>query len=167
MSYGRGSYKKPQTRHSSKKAQREYPPEVKKIWEKLSKISRWAEYSFVDIAKENGDAYLIAQEIKNDRKPEPSQLRKYYDEVLRGGILLKKLDPDIEKARRIIAMLNPRIKYAYSRGLVGDTLVEFIKLATSETKFSKNAEEFKKDYERFQSFFEALIGYFTYLKEKR
>lgn len=165
MSYNRNQRSRGSRPPQGKKGgPRQYPPEVQAIWKKMTNMKNWAEYDINEITKENGAAYLIAMEIQKDRKPEPTQLRKYYDEIVRGAMLLKRNKKDIERVKRIIAMLNPRIKYAHSRKLVGDTFVNYITLATNAQKFRNTPEEFKEDFERFMNFFEAIVGYYTYLR---
>ena len=135
----------------------------------MKKNKYWASYDINDISKKNGHAYIIADEMKNDRKPDNSQLRKFYNEGLKGkGLLNIPTDENLEEAIITLNMLLPRVYYAKSRNVVGNTFVKFMEHALDMTKFRKDdAELLKKDYNQFMRFFEAIVGYHNYFGGRR
>lgn len=146
----------------------ELSPEVIKILDKIDKLPHWEKYSIDEITQfESGDAYIVANNIVKDRKPQSSQLRKFYDEALSGlaALSLK----DLEDAKTTLSMLKPRVMYAKSReqSLVGITFSEFVKHATNLSKFRyDDVDLFLKDYQKFINFFESVVGYTKYINPR-
>lgn len=109
-----------------------------------------------------------AQAVFNDAKlggrnepNKPTQLRRFYDEVLRFDSLLKgnEAGNTFEKYLPYIKMLNAKVSYAKGRGHVTDRFVEMIKSCVSHI-------ETRDDFEAFKAFFEAFMGYYRYLHPK-
>lgn len=111
-----------------------------------------------------------AQTVLNDAKRskgyeaennKPTQLRRFYDEVLRFDSLLKgnAAESAFEKHLPYIKMLNAKVSYAKAREHVSEKFAQMIKSCV------KNVET-KSDFEAFKSFFEAFMGYYQYLHQK-
>lgn len=112
-------------------------------------------------------ARKIAEEVfseADNRKNKPTQLRKFYDEVLRFESILKNLpaekqNEEFEKMLPYLMMLNSKVAYAEARELVSKKFREFINdsLAQIQTK---------EDFEAFSGLFEAFMGFYRYYTEK-
>jgi len=100
-------------------------------------------------------AELSEKLAKDQRKNKRTQLRRFYDELLR-------LDQDArqqgeEKWPHILArvhLLIPKAAYAERRGLVSKEFVEFIKSSVLQTKT-------KEDLGVFATLFEAIMGFYN------
>ena len=144
--------------------------DVQSVFNKIKALKKWSDYEkdIDEMTKLKGDAFKIAQQMTYERKPESSQLRKFYDEVLKGYTLLKSPKPDVKEVRQILSMLRPRIMYASARGVVKKTFVEFINSSIDMKRFRTGIlEDFKEDYNYFIKFFESIVGYHRYLSEQR
>lgn len=113
-----------------------------------------------------GWAQAVFQDAKRNRRDEPennkpTQLRRFYDEVLRFDALLKGNDDSnaFEKYLPYIKMLNAKVSYAKGREHVSGRFMEMIKSCISHV-------ETKDDFDAFKSFFEAFMGYYRYLHPK-
>jgi len=88
-----------------------------------------------------------------------TQLRKFYDEVVRFDSRLKS-DNDIyefEKQLPYIKMLNAKVCYAEARKNVTERFRELIKQSVMQVKDPH-------DFDAFKSFFEAFMGYYRFHK---
>jgi CRISPR-associated protein Csm2 len=95
----------------------------------------------------------LSKKLAGQKGNERTQLRKFYDEVLR-------LDQDAKKSPEkwpnILARLHlliPKAAYAQGRGLVSSDFSEFIKNSVGETKSPM-------DLAVFSNLFEALMGFY-------
>lgn len=111
-------------------------------------------------------AQAVFNDAKRDRRNEaqnnkPTQLRRFYEEVLRFDTLLKgnEADGSFEKYLPYIKMLNAKVSYAKGREHVSARFMELIKNCLSLV-------ETREDFEAFKSFFEAFMGYYRYLHPK-
>ena len=111
-------------------------------------------------------AQAVFDDAKRNRRNEaqnnkPTQLRRFYDEVLRFDVLLKGngAGNSFEKYLPYIKMLNAKVSYAKGREHVSEQFMNLIKncVALVETR---------EDFEAFKSFFEAFMGYYRYLHPK-
>lgn len=108
-------------------------------------------------------AKTIADEVfseKDNKKNNPTQLRKFYDEVLRFNSILKTLPADkqseeFNKMLPYLMMLNSKAAYAEARDLVSKKFKEFISKSLSQIKT-------KDDFEAFSGLFEAFMGFYKY-----
>lgn len=108
-------------------------------------------------------AETIAKEVfseKDNKKNNPTQLRKFYDEVLRFDSILKTIpqDKQTEEFNKILPylmMLNSKAAYAEARDLVSKKFKEFISKSLSQVKT-------KDDFEAFSGLFEAFMGFYKY-----
>ncbi len=93
----------------------------------------------------------------------PTQLRRFYDEVVRFDTTLKSVgnaDPeDFERQLPYIRMLNAKAHYAKAREHVSDRFVVMIESCLKQVETSDDLEAFK-------SFFEAFMGYYRYYHPK-
>ncbi|MCX7725049.1 MAG: type III-A CRISPR-associated protein Csm2 [Thermodesulfovibrio sp.] len=112
-------------------------------------------------------AKMIAEEVFSEadsKKNKPTQLRKFYDEVLRFESILKALTPEkqneeFKKILPYLKMLNSKVAYAEARDLVSKKFREFINKSLSQI-------ETKEDFEAFSGLFEAFMGFYKYYDEK-
>ena len=111
-------------------------------------------------------AQAVFNDAKRDKRNEPqnnkpTQLRRFYDEVVRFDSLLKGNEDStaFEKYLPYVKMLNAKVSYANGRDHVTGRFVEMIKTCVSHV-------ETREDFEAFKSFFEAFMGYYRYLHPK-
>lgn len=104
----------------------------------------------------------INQKTKNGKKPKeintPSQIRKFYDEILQFHIRLKADPKKFEFMLPYIKMINSKVAYSYGRDLIGQEFKNFISQCITKI-------EDQKDFEVFVSFFEAFLGYYLALNK--
>ncbi len=108
-------------------------------------------------------AKTIADEVfseKDNKKNNPTQLRKFYDEVLRFSSIMKTLPPEqqteeFNKMLPYLMMLNSKAAYAEARELVSRKFKEFINSSLLQIKT-------KDDFEAFSGLFEAFMGFYKY-----
>jgi len=110
-------------------------------------------------------AKMIANE-SNDRTNAPTQVRKFYDEVVRFDGIIKSKPDDFETFIPYIKMLNAKAAYAHGRESGGNPLISqgFKEFISQSLKLVND----KKDFEVFASFFEAFMGFYKlYYEQKR
>ena len=109
-------------------------------------------------------AEAFANQISNesgDRTNNPTQIRKFYDEVLRFDSMLKgipdeKQKEEFEKMLPYIKMLNAKAAYALGRNeLISKGFKDFIAAAVKQTHD-------KDDFDAFAGLFEAFMGFYKY-----
>jgi len=100
-------------------------------------------------------AKKIAQESERSkgRVNSRTQLRKFYDEVLKFKSRIKENPEKFNSLLPYIKMLNAKVKYAEGRGHVTKEFVDFIKNCLEQVKT-------KKDFDVFADFFEAFMGFY-------
>lgn len=104
----------------------------------------------------------LAKEIfdqSSNKKNKPTQIRKFYDEVLRFSSMLKNKPDDFNNVLPYIKMLNAKVSYALGRDLVSYSFKDFIAGSLSQINDPK-------DFEVFANFFEAFMGFYKYYYEK-
>ncbi|MCX8023447.1 MAG: type III-A CRISPR-associated protein Csm2 [Syntrophorhabdaceae bacterium] len=94
----------------------------------------------------------------------PTQLRKFYDEVLRFNGMIKTLPDEkqkeeFEKILPFIKMLNAKAAYALGRDLISINFKDFI---SSSIKKINDIN----DFETFANFFESFMGFYKFYDEK-
>ena len=82
-----------------------------------------------------------------------SQIRKFYDEVLKLETQANQRKDEWENILPLIHMLNAKAAYALGRNLISPTFLNFIKNSVDEIK------EYK-DLKVFANFFEAFMGFY-------
>ena len=106
-------------------------------------------------------AESLARKVSNEKKGtanNPTQLRKFYDEVVRFGSIVKTEPGDFEKTLPYIKMLNAKAAYAMGRGLISKSFKDFISESLGQVTD-------KDDFEAFAGLFESFMGYYKYYEK--
>jgi len=104
----------------------------------------------------------LAQRINRERTQRinnPTQIRKFFDEVIRFQGMLQSNPQQFDELLPYIKMLNAKAAYATGRDLIGTEFKGFL----SESLRQVND---RQDFELFCSFFEAFLGFYKYYAEK-
>ncbi|MGB9736094.1 MAG: type III-A CRISPR-associated protein Csm2 [bacterium] len=105
-------------------------------------------------------ANQIAQKNKiNNKLNNPTQIRKFYDEVIRFNSIVKTNPNDFENILPYLKMLNAKVAYAMGRGLLSEEFKDFISTSLNQIKD-------KDDFDAFAGLFEAFMGYYKLYAEK-
>lgn len=88
-----------------------------------------------------------------------SQLRKFYDEVLRLNMLVKTNPTDWDNILPFVNMLIAKAVYAQGRNKVSEDFVRMIKEGITQVQK-------KDDLDIFANFFEAFMGYYRQYNDK-
>jgi CRISPR-associated protein Csm2 len=103
-------------------------------------------------------AETLAKELSASQKSNKrTQIRKFYDEVLRLNSLAKSNPNDWDNILPYANMLIAKATYARGRNLVTEEFVEFIKKSMSQIHDPK-------DLDVFANLFEAFMGYYRKYK---
>jgi len=89
----------------------------------------------------------------------PTQIRKFYDEVLRFDSIVKANPTEFENILPYLKMLNAKAAYAMGRDLVSKGFKDFI-------SYSLGQIHTKEDFDVFADLFEAFMGYYKFYDEK-
>lgn len=89
----------------------------------------------------------------------PTQLRKFYDEVVRFESILKTSPDEFDKTLPYLKMLNAKAAYAMGRDLISKSFKDFISGSLGQVKD-------KDDFEAFAGLFEAFMGYYKFYDKK-
>lgn len=107
---------------------------------------------------EKGAREFAEDKKKDKRKPNKrTQIRKFYDEVLRLDAEAKTRPEDWDFILPQIHMLTAKAAYAQGRGLVSPGFLEFIRSGVDQIN-----EE--RDLRVFAMFFEAVMGFYRMLE---
>lgn len=104
----------------------------------------------------------LAQKIYyegNNKTNKPTQIRKFYDEVLRFDSMLKTNPKEFDNILPYLKMLNAKAAYAMGRDLVSKGFKDFISTSLNQIKD-------KDDFDAFAGLFEAFVGYYKFYDEK-
>ncbi|MEK6590854.1 MAG: type III-A CRISPR-associated protein Csm2 [Nitrospinota bacterium] len=93
-------------------------------------------------------------------KNKTSQIRKFYDEVLKFNNDFKSGE-DFKLILPYLKMLNAKTAYAEGRKLITDEFKTFISLSIGHV-----TEDNPSSFELFKSFFEAFMGYYKYYESQ-
>lgn len=110
-------------------------------------------------------AEQLAREVNKERiasrerSNKPTQIRKFFDEVVRYKGMVESTPADFPSLLPYIKMLNAKAAYAAGRDLIGATFKGFISDSLKQVQD-------QQDFELFCSFFEAFMGYYKYCAEK-
>jgi len=110
-------------------------------------------------AEELAKTIYKEKQQSRDRANKPTQIRKFYDEVIRFDGIVKANPGDFESLLPYIKMLNAKVAYANGRDLVSAGFKTFI-------SSSLNQIQDKDDFDIFADFFEAFMGYYKYYDKK-
>lgn len=100
----------------------------------------------------------------NDKANKPTQIRKFYDEVLRIDGVLKSLPleeqvKEFENMLPYLKMLNAKAAYHMGRDLITKEFKDFISQSLDQITT-------KEDFDIFVSLFEAFMGFYKYYDKK-
>lgn len=106
----------------------------------------------------------IAEE-SDDRTNTPTQIRKFYDEILRFDSIIKTKSEEFDLLLPYIKMLNAKASYAHARESGGRPLISF-KFKSFISNSLKNVNS-REDFDVLASFFEAFMGFYKFEYEER
>ncbi len=112
---------------------------------------------FSSHAKEWAKMVCEAGAKQKPKKNKQSQIRKFYDEVLRFKSHLQKEPEKYRDLFPYIKMLNAKVAYAEGRGHITKEFARFIRESLDQLKPDK-----PEDFEVLVNFFEAFMGYYKY-----
>jgi len=92
--------------------------------------------------------------IKNNK---PSQIRKFYNEVLNFRLMIEKEPSRFNEFLPYLKILNAKAAYARGRELISDSFKNFI------SESLKQINDFD-DFEVFANLFEAFMGYYKFYR---
>ncbi len=128
----------------------------------MGKIQLWKdrEKGVIDPQLFSSKAEELAQQLADDHKKSKgqrankrTQLRKFYDEVLRLESEARSREGEWDRIAPLVHMLTAKAAYAKGRELVSETFLNFIKDSVSQVKE-------QKDLAVFANFFEAVMGFY-------
>jgi len=126
----------------------------------MATITLWKDKTkeLLDPALFSGTAEERAQQIglegKTDKnKNKNSQVRRYFDEVVRLNTLAQTGDLPMEQVLPQVHMLIAKLVYAQGRKLVTDSFVAMMKSGINQIKD-------KKDLQVFANFLESFMGFY-------
>jgi CRISPR-associated protein Csm2 len=96
---------------------------------------------------------------RTQKANKPSQIRKFYDEVLRFESILKTNPAEFDNILPYLKMLNAKAAYALGRDLVSKGFKDFISNSLNQVKD-------KDDFDAFAGLFEAFMGYYKFYDQK-
>lgn len=98
------------------------------------------------------DLAKTLHEVDSNRNKR-TQLRKFYDEVLRLNSITKKNPKDWDNILPYVNMIIAKATYAQGRKLVTEEFVEFMKKSVGQLQLPE-------DLDVFANFFEAFMGFY-------
>jgi len=99
-------------------------------------------------------ARLIGTEGKKDKnKNKNSQVRRYFDEVVRLNTMVQSGDAGMEQILPQVHMLVAKVVYAKGRKLVTDSFVEMMKSGIEQINDQKDLQVFTNFLESFMGFY--------------
>lgn len=128
------------------------------FWKDKSKKQIDAEL-FSDKANKLAEDIYKEQQQSRGKANKPTQIRKFYDEVLRFDSMLKTNPTDFDNILPYLKMLNAKVAYAMGRDLVSKGFKDFISTSLNQIKD-------KDDFDAFAGLFEAFMGYYKFYDEK-
>ncbi|MGQ9569284.1 MAG: type III-A CRISPR-associated protein Csm2 [Thermodesulfovibrionales bacterium] len=114
---------------------------------------------FSSKAEELAKIIYREQHESSGKANKPTQIRKFYDEVLRFDGMIKTKPDDFENLLPYLKMLNAKAAYAMGRNLVSKGFKDFISTSLNQIKD-------KDDLNAFAGLFEAFMGYYKFYDEK-
>ncbi|HBA52912.1 MAG TPA: type III-A CRISPR-associated protein Csm2 [Syntrophorhabdus aromaticivorans] len=107
-------------------------------------------------------ADVLAKQIHDEstgKVNKPTQIRKFYEEVLRFDGILKANPSDFDNMLPYLKMLNAKAAYAMGRELISKGFKDFISDALGQIKD-------KDDFDAFSGLFEAFMGFYKFYDTK-
>jgi len=109
-------------------------------------------------------AEIISYEgIQNKRSNKNTQIRKFYDEVIRLNELAKMSEQNLDHPQKwahikpMVYMINAKAAYAKGRGYITDSFLDFIKTYINDVHD-------QEDLAVFANLFESFMGYYKCLR---
>lgn len=105
-------------------------------------------------------AEQLAKEIADEgsnKTNKPTQIRKFFDEVMRFDSMLKAKPSDFDNILPYLKMLNAKAAYSAGRDLISGEFKNFISNSLNQVKD-------KDDFDAFAGLFEAFIGYYKFYR---
>ena len=93
----------------------------------------------------------------NNKLNKPTQIRKFYDEVLRFDSMIKTNPTEFENILPYLRMLNAKAAYAVGKELISKGFKDFISVSLNKIKD-------KDDFDAFAGLFEAFMGYYKFFR---
>lgn len=115
---------------------------------------------FSTVAEEIAKKIYKEQQDSRGKANKPTQIRKFYDEVIRFDSMLKVNPQEFENILPYIKMLNAKAAYAMGRDLVSSEFKSFINNSLNQIKA-------KEDFDAFAGLFEAFMGYYKFYDERK
>lgn len=100
--------------------------------------------------KANEFAVKLSSDFKKDKR---TQLRKFYDEIIRLNMLAKSNPDAWDNVLPFVHMVTAKAAYAKGRELISDDFLEFVKSGIDQI-------DSPNDLNVFASFFEAFLGFY-------
>lgn len=100
-------------------------------------------------------AKLLAEDCTQSRRKfnKPTQIRKFYDEVVRLNLEAKNRTVDWENILPLVNMITAKAAYAKGRELVSDNFLEFIRTSVKQVDEAEDLAVFANLFEAFYGFY--------------
>lgn len=130
-------------------------------------VDLWKDKSkkLIDPELFSAKAEALAKEIYKEQQEsrgkanKPTQIRKFYDEVIRFDSMIKTNPSEFEHILPYLKMLNAKAAYAMGRDLISKGFKDFI-------SYSLGQIHTKEDFAVFADLFEAFMGYYKFYDVK-
>ncbi len=114
---------------------------------------------FSSRAEKLAEKINVEQQQSRGRSNKPTQIRNFYEEVLRFDSMIKTNPDEFVSMLPYLKMLNAKVAYAVGRDLVTKGFKDFISNSLKQVND-------KDDFDAFAGLFEAFIGYYKFYYEK-
>ena len=114
---------------------------------------------FSEIAENLAKEINLERIQSREKLNKPTQIRKFYDEVIRYQGMVQATPDDFTAMLPYIKMLNAKAAYANGRDLIGSAFKSFIEGALRQIST-------REDFDIFCTFFEAFMGFYKFCAEK-
>lgn len=108
----------------------------------------------------NGIANAVAESfaLANNKYNKPTQIRRFYDELLGWQQRIKGNEEDFTKYEAFIRMMNAKVSYAKGRELVDANFEHWFKECIKATTSAKALDHFRLHFEAVLGFLKGLRG---------
>ena len=127
------------------------------ILNKIEQVKNLADIDVEEIARENGIAESFVLAIRGQLNP--TQLRKFFDTIIRNQALLREKGWDAAQAE--FYMLRPSLAYAKGRKLIPDDFFNLVDTCMKKIPADKE-DQTRKNYDRFVDLMKAIVAYAKY-----
>ena len=101
-------------------------------------------------------AQALNAEGGHSNKNKPTQIRRFYDELVGWQERIGGDDEKFKQYEAFIRMLNAKVAYAKGRGLVGDEFERWFRECIKSTTSAKALDHFRLHFEAVLGFLKAL-----------